>query len=105
VTVREGAWNTGWHHGTGFVQWTGSQAQKDALQRVTDISRAVHEVKSRSAATPGNGQLLQEVEQAYWRVLRAETSCNFFWGEAWVQRCHQDLNDAWSSLERAKALL
>lgn len=105
VTVREGAWNTGWHHGTGFVQWTGSQPQKDALQRVTDISRAVHEVKNRSTAAPGNGQLLHDVEQAYWRVLRAETSCNFFWGEAWVQRCHQDLNDAWSILERAKSLM
>jgi alpha-amylase/alpha-mannosidase (GH57 family) len=105
VTVREGAWNTGWHHGAGFVQWTGSQPQRDALQRVTDVSRAVHDVRSRSAATPGNGRLLQEVEQAYWRVLRAETSCNFFWGEAWVQRCHQDLNDAWSILERAKGLM
>lgn len=105
VTLREGAWNTGWHHGTGFVQWTGSQAQKDALQRVTDVSRAVNEVRNGSAATPGNGHFLQQVEQAYWRVLRAETSCNFFWGEAWVQRCHQDLNDAWSILERAKSLM
>ena len=24
------------------------------------------------------------LEQARWRVLRAETSCNFYWGEAWV---------------------
>jgi len=105
VTVREGAWNTGWHHGTGFVQWTGSQSQKDALQRVSDVSRAVSEVRSRSSAAPSNGQLLQQVEQAYWRVLRAETSCNFFWGEAWVQRCHEDLNEAWNILERARALM
>ena len=34
------------------------------------------------------------VEQARWRVLRAETSCNFYWGEAWVERCHRDLDDA-----------
>ncbi|HZR19278.1 MAG TPA: glycoside hydrolase family 57 [Verrucomicrobiae bacterium] len=93
VTVREGAWNTGWHHGTGFLQWTGSQAQKDAIQRVSETSRAVHEMRHRAAAVPGNGQLQSEIEQAYWRLLRAETSCNFFWGEAWVQRCHQDLDD------------
>ena len=29
------------------------------------------------------------------RILRAETSCNFFWGEAWVPRCHADLDEAW----------
>jgi len=27
-------------------------------------------------------------------VLRAETSCNFFWGDAWLQRCHDDLDSA-----------
>lgn len=31
VTVKTGAWNTGWHHGEGFVQWTGSQMQKRRL--------------------------------------------------------------------------
>ena len=34
-------------------------------------------------------------------VLRAETSCNFFWGEAWVQRCHDDLDQATRHLEQA----
>jgi 4-alpha-glucanotransferase len=41
------------------------------------------------------------VEQARWRVLRAETSCNFYWGEAWVQRCHDDLDDAEARLDQA----
>jgi hypothetical protein len=31
---------------------------------------------------------------ARWRLLRAQTSCNFYWGEAWVARCHADLDDA-----------
>lgn len=30
VKVKTGAWNTGWHHGRDFLQWTGSQAQKDS---------------------------------------------------------------------------
>ena len=100
VKVREGAWNTGWHHGAGFVQWTGSQAQKDALHRVADTSRAFHDLRKRS-----DGRFQEELEQAYWRILRAETSCNFFWGEAWVQRCHQDLDDAWGYLNKAARLV
>ena len=33
------------------------------------------------------------LEEAHWRLLRAETSCNFYWGEDWVARCHADLDD------------
>jgi hypothetical protein len=35
--------------------------------------------------------------------LRSETSCNFFWGDAWVMRCHADLDQACECLERANA--
>jgi hypothetical protein len=105
VTVREGAWNTGWHHGSGFLQWTGSQAQKDALHRVAETSRAVQEIRQRAFAHSGNGPLQNEIEQAYWHLLRAETSCNFFWGETWVQRCHQDLDEAFRFVNNASALL
>jgi alpha-amylase/alpha-mannosidase (GH57 family) len=102
VNVREGAWNTGWHHGTGFLQWTGSPAQKDALQRVAETSRAFHALRNRAAAAADTRRVQHTMEQAFWRVLRAETSCNFFWGEAWVQRCHQDLNEAWSFLKQVE---
>ena len=30
VSVGPGASNTGWHHGTGFVQWTGTTEQRQA---------------------------------------------------------------------------
>ena len=90
VTIRTGAWNTGWHHGTGFVQWTGSAAQRDALARVGELSRAVHAARP-AAIDSGRGHL---VDEAYWRLLRAQTSCNFFWGEDWVGRCHSDLDAA-----------
>ncbi len=102
VNVREGAWNTGWHHGTGFLQWTGSPAQKDALQRVVATSRAFHALRNRAAVGADNRRVEHTMEQAFWRLLRAETSCNFFWGEAWVQRCHQDLNEAWSFLKKVE---
>jgi 4-alpha-glucanotransferase len=105
VRVRTGAWNTGWHHGTGFVQWTGSQAQQDALRRVAETSRAVHALRQKAAGEGKQARIHGDLEQAQWRLLRAETSCNLFWGESWVPRCHQDLNDAWTYLERATAAL
>jgi 4-alpha-glucanotransferase len=98
VTVEQGAWNTGEHHGTGFVQWTGSSAQRDALTRLWQISEAVQA----AASAVGNDEWVAELlEQAQWRVLRAETSCNFYWGEAWVQRCHDDLDEAGAWLDQA----
>jgi hypothetical protein len=51
-----------------------------------------------------NPEVYQMLEDAYWRVLRAETSCNFFWGEAWVPRCHRDLDQAAACLARASDL-
>jgi alpha-amylase/alpha-mannosidase (GH57 family) len=83
VTVRSGAWNTGWHHGAGFLQWTGSAAQRAALERVARVSALVRE---------------RPDEAALWPLLRAETSCNFFWGDAWVSRCHADLDRAENAL-------
>ncbi len=102
VEVETGAWNTGWHNGRGFTQWTGSSAQRQALQRVAETSQAFHAVRSRFAAhrpQPDPGQR-RELEDAWWRLLRAEASCNFFWGEAWVPRCHADLDAAWERINR-----
>jgi alpha-amylase/alpha-mannosidase (GH57 family) len=102
VSIVPGAWNTGWHHGTDFVQWTGSQLQRDALTRVAELSQAVDaawtDAVGAAAADPEHYRLLEE---ARWHVLRAENSCNFFWGEAWVQRCHDDLNAASRFLDEA----
>jgi 4-alpha-glucanotransferase len=89
VTVRTGAWNTGWHHGTGFVQWTGSDAQQDAVARIARVSAAIHERSEGS-----DDATAARLDAARWRLLRAETSCNLYWGEAWVARCHADLDDA-----------
>ncbi len=104
VTVGPGAWNTGWNDGRDFVQWAGTQAQKNALTRLDEISQAV-QAALRNARRIGsrNPELLNLLEEAHWRVLRAETSCNFFWGDAWVMRCHADLDQACECLERANA--
>ncbi|MEY4385798.1 MAG: hypothetical protein RLY20_1081 [Verrucomicrobiota bacterium] len=106
VTVRAGAWNTGWHHGVDFLQWTGSQSQKDALQRLHAFSADLHATEAKAKdAKFGKAAFHRELEQARWRMLRAQTSCNLFWGEAWVHRIHDDLNAAAPFLDAAKALI
>ncbi|MGD8909193.1 MAG: glycoside hydrolase family 57 [Chromatiales bacterium] len=106
VRVNAGAWNTGWHNGQGFLQWTGSQAQKDALQRISITSDALHDARERAAERlSGDPELAHRIEQALWRLLRAETSCNVFWGEAWVPHVHNDLDACWNELNRARACM
>jgi hypothetical protein len=90
VRVHAGAWNTGWHDGRGFTQWTGSAAQRDALARLAAVSAEVRDAGRH-----------RDIEPARWRVLRAATSCNFYWGEAWVDRCHADLDEARDALAAA----
>ncbi len=106
VTVRTGAWNTGWHHGRDFLQWTGSEAQKKAIARVAEVSAKVREARQR-ASTEGfaSESRWTALDEAYWHLLRAETSCNFYWGEAWVDRCHGDLDAALDCLRGAEALI
>jgi alpha-amylase/alpha-mannosidase (GH57 family) len=104
VRVRTAAWNTGWHSGLGFTQWTGSQNQRDALKRVAETSRALHALMRAGPPNAGNAEVHRCLGEAHWRLLHAETSCNFFWGEAWVSRCHRDLDEAWSFLNDVRSL-
>lgn len=103
VTVRTGAWNTGWHHGRDFLQWTGSQTQKDSLARLQAVSMAVHQARNAAVAKDLTEEEQGELNEAFWRLLRAETSCNFYWGEDWVHRCHNDLDEAEACLQRYRA--
>jgi hypothetical protein len=101
VTVAPGTWDTG----TGFVQWTGFPAKQQALTRVGELSEAVHAARRNAIAIgAANPDLYRHLEDALALVLRAETSCNFYWGEAWVQRCHDDLDQATQHLEQAERL-
>lgn len=92
VTVDTGAWNTGWHDGRGFVQWTGSPAQRAALARAARLSDAIQAGSRAIGGTLGPTHDL--LEEARWHLLRAETSCHYFWGEAWLDRCDGDLDEA-----------
>lgn len=104
VTIRRGAWNTDTHHGWDFHQWQGSQAQRDALARIHALSGQFHTLAALAAAT-SNPELRRVLDEAHWRLLRAQTSCNLYWGEAWVHKTHQDLDSVAWHLGEAKALL
>ena len=101
VRVRTGAWNTGWHHGRDFTQWTGSQAQKDTVAAYAALSRYIHDARwfagERALA---EGPEIAAIDAALEHLLRAETSCNLYWGEDWVPRAQGDLAAAWSALGR-----
>ncbi len=103
VIVRTGAWNTGFHHGIGFVQWTGSELQRGAWARLAEVSRRIHDARWACGVRGHPPEPARLIEEAMWRFLRAETSCHFFWGESWVQRAHDGMDEALRWLERAEA--
>jgi alpha-amylase/alpha-mannosidase (GH57 family) len=104
VTVSTGAWNTGWHHGAGFVQWTGSEEQKAGLARIGEVSARFHALRNQTLHWPScPAELQHALQEAHWRLLRAETSCNLYWGDAWVPRLHADLTEAEGFLRQAQA--
>ena len=104
VTVRRGAWNTDAHHGWDFHQWQGSEMQRDALARICRLSEEYHGLAAR-AANYGDPEIRRVLGEAQWHLLRGETSCNLYWGEAWVWRVHKDLDDVAWHLGEARALL
>jgi len=93
VRVRTGAWNTGWHSGKDFTQWMGSERQRRAAADFEPLSRAIHDARW-FAGERGihEGPRVEAIDRALWHLLRAETSCNLYWGEDWVPRAESDLD-------------
>ncbi len=103
VSINTAAWNTGWHNGQDFVQWTGSDTQKEALASLTQASQSIHDARWQAGLMSANQQRHDKIEEAMWHLLRAETSCNFYWGEAWVDRCNKDLEVARQALHQSQS--
>jgi hypothetical protein len=65
------------------------------MNRVRDVSRQFHDIKAQILAiAPQHSDLGGQLGGAHWRLMCAETSCNFYWGNAWVYKVHQDLDAA-----------
>ncbi len=106
VRVRTGAWNTGWHHGRDFTQWTGSLRQQLVLQQQASLSKQLHDMRWKAGEMGvDDAQVHALLEQAMWRLLRSETSCNIYWGEAWVERAEADMAASREALLKARAAL
>lgn len=106
VEIHRGAWNTGDHWGGDFTQWTGSLLQKKGWDEIRNASRYYREVQQALGAA-GNAaadapETRQLITQAYDHILRAETSCNFYWGNAWVHKSFDDLERAYHLLDTAR---
>jgi hypothetical protein len=97
VTVERGAWNTEEHHGFDFTQWQGSQAQRATMGHLHDVSAAF---RQRASSLDPDTR-----ERAQWRILRAETGCHFFWGDAWLHKANADLEEALVLLGEASSTL
>jgi alpha-amylase/alpha-mannosidase (GH57 family) len=94
VKVNTGAWATGPHDGRGFVQWSGSLLQKRGLEELHRVSERYFARRSALSETNGGKPGNEVLDRAYWHILRAETSCNFYWGSRWVHRAFDDLEEA-----------
>ena len=100
VRVRTGAWNTGWHHGRRFRQWTGSQAQSDALQRVAVTSQALTPLCMRHTHQSDNDGLREQLAEAHWRLLRAADELQFLLGRSLVAQMSSGLGCGLDDFER-----
>ena len=105
VDVHRGAWNTGDHWGGDFTQWTGSLLQKRGWDELRNASAYYHRLAGEVARAGGGVRDAERtrglVAEAHDCILRAETSCNFYWGSAWVGRSFEDIERAYRLLDEA----
>jgi len=88
VEVRTGAWNVGSTSGYDFSQWAGSGSQKKALEELYQLRRR-HKDLSDSLTDQRRTAAEDALNQARELILKAETSCYLFWGEAWIPKLYE----------------
>ena len=73
------------------------------MSRLEKVSTSLQQAVLESDDRELGDQERAVLEEANWHLLRAETSCNFYWGEDWIHRANFDLDVAESTLMRFKA--
>jgi alpha-amylase/alpha-mannosidase (GH57 family) len=101
VNVQTGAWNVGSTSGYDFSQWAGSDSQRKALEAIWHLSRAYQEC-TRSLAASRLGLADPALRRAREYILRAETSCYLFWGDAWIPKLYEEIRIAHQALDEVK---
>jgi alpha-amylase/alpha-mannosidase (GH57 family) len=109
VFVQTGAWNVGNTSGFDFSQWSGSPAQKRAMEEVWGVSKELHaiekeiETKIHELKKPEQARSL--LSQAHELLLKSETSCYFFWGDAWITKVYDHTKPARTLLKQIGGML
>ncbi len=109
IRVESGAWNIGTRGGKDFSQWSGSDFQKRALGEIGCISRYYHQMEARLMEEKKKGRDMSGVDtaisSAHEYVLKSQTSCYLFWGDAWVSRVYEVIKKARGLLNEARQVL
>ncbi|MDR7416667.1 MAG: hypothetical protein QN200_09390 [Armatimonadota bacterium] len=101
VRVERGAWNIGPRSGEDFSQWAESPGQQGALRALWEVSRRSHEIRRRvKAGVPE--EVREKLSRAREAILRAETSCYLYWGDAWIPRLRAEIEAADRLLEEVE---
>lgn len=101
VDVQTGAWNVGSTSGYDFSQWAGSDSQRKALEAIWQLSRAYQEA-ARLLGANRSAIADQRLRRARENILRAETSCYLFWGDAWIPKLYEETGIAYQALDEVK---
>ena len=101
VEVQTGAWNVGSTSGYDFSQWSGSASQRKALEEIWDLSRSYQELVKASPVGKSPQSSASTLAQAREYILRAETSCYLFWGDAWIPKLYEETRMARDLLRQA----
>ncbi|MDR7438287.1 MAG: polysaccharide deacetylase family protein [Armatimonadota bacterium] len=102
VQVERGAWSIGPRGGKDFSQWAGSPAQQQALRELWEVSRRYHEVRRWAEKLEKLEEAREKLGQAREAILRAETSCYLFWGDAWIPQLYAQTETARRLLEEVE---
>jgi alpha-amylase/alpha-mannosidase (GH57 family) len=102
VEVQTGAWNVGTTTGYDFSQWTGSSSQRKALEEIWLLSKSYHELSQSPRKGPWAADArLKRVRES---ILKAETSCYLFWGDAWIPKLYEETRVAHQLLSELKSV-
>jgi alpha-amylase/alpha-mannosidase (GH57 family) len=75
----------------------------DELRRASEYYWKSKTTFDQQFATLKNPEEIQHlITRAYDHLLKAETSCNFYWGSRWVHRSFDDLEQTYHLLDVAK---
>ncbi|MGA1795687.1 MAG: glycoside hydrolase family 57 [bacterium] len=109
VVVQTGAWNVARTSGFDFSQWSQSPGQQKALEEIREVSRIFHRMERAVGDSRDEVNDPEHVEgllnQAHEWLLRAETSCYLFWGDAWVSKVYDQTKPARIMLKQIADIL